>query len=72
MNTLMHMHPLTDVHIRFAQETLGYHVLGPIQKKLACGDLGNGAMLEWSDIVKVVVDKFNLALSSDKKASRKD
>lgn len=64
MNTLMHMHPLTDVHVRFAQETLGYQVLGPIQKKLACGDLGNGAMLEWSDIVKVVVDKFGLIPSS--------
>lgn len=64
------MHPLTDVHIRFAQETLGYNVLGPIQKRLACGDMGNGAMLEWSDIVKVAVDKFNLALSSREKASQ--
>ncbi|PWN36039.1 flavo protein [Meira miltonrushii] len=66
MNTLMHMHPLTDVHVRFAKETLGYNVHGPIQKKLACGDLGNGAMLEWSDIVQIVVDKFGLNPSSSR------
>lgn len=60
----MHMHPLTDVHIRFARDTLGYHILGPIEKKLACGDVGNGAMLEWSDIVQLVVDEYDLKHSS--------
>lgn len=60
MNTLMHMHPLTDSHVTFAKETLGYEIYGPIEKKLACGDLGQGAMFEWSDIVKLLVDRFDL------------
>lgn len=63
MNTLMHMHPLTAVHVDFVRNTLGYIVCGPIEKRLACGDLGQGAMLEWSDIVQIVVDRFGLVQS---------
>lgn len=40
MNTLMYMHPLTARHMAFAREALGYEILGPIEKRLACGDLG--------------------------------
>lgn len=60
MNTLMHMHPLTDAHVTFASETLGYQIYGPIEKRLACGDLGQGAMFEWTDIVGTVVKQFAL------------
>ncbi|GJJ08767.1 hypothetical protein Clacol_002986 [Clathrus columnatus] len=62
MNTLMYMHPLTNAHLAIVIETLGYTVVGPIGKGLACGDVGTGAMTEWLDIVKIVVDKFNLVL----------
>lgn len=60
MNTLMFMHPLTASHLAFAREQLGYHIIGPIEKRLACGDLGQGAMQEWSDIVDLVVNKYAL------------
>lgn len=63
MNTLMFMHPLTARHLDFAANILGYHIVGPIEKRLACGDLGQGAMQEWSDIVDLVVRRYSLVQS---------
>lgn len=60
MNTLMWLHPLTARQITFVKEVLGYEVHGPIEKRLACGDLGQGAMYEWTDIVDLVVKRFGL------------
>lgn len=40
MNTLMYMHPLTAKQLAIARHELGYEVVGPISKMLACGDLG--------------------------------
>ncbi|PIL22745.1 hypothetical protein GSI_15438 [Ganoderma sinense ZZ0214-1] len=60
MNTLMYEHPLTQQHLRTVREVIGYNVVGPIGKKLACGDIGMGAMTEWRDIVQIVVDRFSL------------
>ncbi|KAL0960721.1 hypothetical protein HGRIS_005747 [Hohenbuehelia grisea] len=60
MNTLMFEHPLTAEHLRVVREVIRYNVVGPIGKALACGDTGLGAMTEWKDIVKVVVDSFDL------------
>jgi hypothetical protein len=42
MNTLMYNHPLTSEHVRVVKEVIGYHVIGPIGKALACGDVGKG------------------------------
>ena len=64
MNTLMYEHPLTAQHIRTIREVIGYHVVGPISKGLACGDVGVGAMVEWRDIVASVVERFHLARGS--------
>lgn len=60
MNTLMYEHPLTAQHVRTIKEVIGYHVVGPISKGLACGDVGVGAMVEWRDIVSNVVGTFHL------------
>ncbi|KAK0568093.1 hypothetical protein OC861_002258 [Tilletia horrida] len=60
MNTLMYEHPLTSRHLEVLTSLLGYEVHGPIPKRLACGDLGQGAMFEWSDIVSIVVERFGL------------
>ena len=66
MNTFMYEHPLTAQHVRTITEVIGYHVVGPISKNLACGDVGSGAMVEWLDIVSTVVGRFHLVrLSSD-------
>ncbi|KAF8742613.1 hypothetical protein AX14_003246 [Amanita brunnescens Koide BX004] len=40
MNTLMYEHPLTTEHFRIVREVVRYHVVGPISKNLACGDVG--------------------------------
>lgn len=40
MNTLMYEHPLTAEHLRIVREVIQYHVVGPIGKNLACGDVG--------------------------------
>ncbi len=99
MNTHMYSHPFTAKQLRIVKEELGYEIQGPIEKLLACGDLGEcswrheirwrdvgggrvrpcwngrsltrilrltgvGAMLEWSDIVKLVVDKYDLRLKA--------
>jgi len=60
MNTLMYEHPLTGEHVRIVRDVVGYQVVGPIGKMLACGDIGVGAMTEWRDIVQIVVDKYHL------------
>ncbi|KAF8575050.1 flavoprotein, partial [Ramaria rubella] len=40
MKTQMYLHPLTAVHLSVLSDTLGYTVMGPIGKGLACGDTG--------------------------------
>ncbi|KAJ7291450.1 flavoprotein [Mycena rebaudengoi] len=60
MNTLMYEHPLTAEHLRVVRDVVKYHVVGPIGKPLACGDIGIGAMTEWRDIVAIVANVFNL------------
>jgi phosphopantothenoylcysteine decarboxylase len=60
MNTLMYEHPLTVVHLQTIREVIGYEVVGPIGKVLACGDVGMGAMTEWKDIVGIVVKRWGL------------
>ncbi|GAA5929003.1 hypothetical protein JCM3775_006709 [Rhodotorula graminis] len=60
MNTHMFAHPLTAKQLAVVRDELGYNVHGPIGKKLACGDIGIGAMTEWSDIVQLVVDEYGL------------
>ncbi len=40
MNTQMYLHPLTDKQLVVVKDELGYQVYGPIQKGLACGDIG--------------------------------
>ncbi|KAH9810074.1 Protein SIS2 [Teratosphaeria destructans] len=60
MNTAMWHHPLTAEHLRrlevdWAVSNGGwFEVLRPVEKVLACGDTGSGAMHKWEQIVKVV------------------
>ncbi|KAK5993044.1 putative thymidylate synthase [Cladobotryum mycophilum] len=37
-----------------------FEVLKPIEKALACGDVGGGGMMEWKDIVKVIEKRLDL------------
>lgn len=68
MNTAMWKHPVTKKQMKILQEDWGIgekgdgwiEVLSPVEKKLACGDSGDGAMREWSDIVLVVEKRLDL------------
>jgi len=54
MNTHMYTHPLTEKHLQAVKE-LGFGVIGPVSKMLACGDLGIGGMSTVADIVETVM-----------------
>ncbi|GAA5891868.1 hypothetical protein JCM5296_003255 [Sporobolomyces johnsonii] len=53
-------HTQAPKQLAFVADELGYTVHGPIAKTLACGDVGIGAMTEWSAIVQLVVDECRL------------
>ncbi|ONK77693.1 uncharacterized protein A4U43_C02F9540 [Asparagus officinalis] len=53
MNTFMWNNPFTKLHLETIDK-LGISVIPPITKRLACGDFGNGAMAEPSEIYTTV------------------
>ena len=68
MNTGMWRHPVTRRQIKILEEDWGAHVdangwievLRPVEKTLACGDAGDGAMREWSEVVTLIEERLNL------------
>src|SRR5579862_2782620 len=63
MNTQMYTHPITAHHISLIKTHLPYiEFINPIEKILACGDVGMGGMAEWGDVVGRVVRKLNLRI----------
>lgn len=66
MNTAMWRHPITAKQVRVLEEEVGWRewvrVLRPTEKELACGDTGDGAMMDWREIVQVL--EKELALGS--------
>jgi phosphopantothenoylcysteine decarboxylase len=68
MNTAMWRHPVTKKQIGILEDEWGvdkseegwFEVLGPKEKELACGDVGDGAMKEWSDIVATIEGRLGL------------
>ena len=63
MNTQMYTHPITTHHLSLIKTHLPYiELINPIEKVLACGDVGMGGMAEWGDIVGRVVKKLNLRI----------
>lgn len=63
MNTQMYTHPITALHLSLIKTHLPYiEVVNPIEKILACGDVGMGGMAEWGDVVGRVVRKLNLRI----------
>lgn len=51
MNTEMWAHPVVLRNIQWLRELGRYRFIDPIEKRLACGDTGVGAMAEPSDIL---------------------
>lgn len=69
MNTAMWRHPVTRKQIRLLEEEWGIdddedegwvEVLRPVEKELACGDVGDGAMMDWNEIVTVIEARLGL------------
>ncbi|KAL6714978.1 hypothetical protein ACLMJK_007238 [Lecanora helva] len=68
MNTAMWRHPVTRRQIQILEEdcALGpetsrwIEVQRPIEKTLACGDSGDGAMREWTEVVSLIEERLNL------------
>ncbi|KAI5801718.1 flavoprotein, partial [Peziza echinospora] len=55
MNTLMWEHPVTESQLEVLHGWGWVVIWMPVEKTLACGDVGTGAMVEWRDIVGRVV-----------------
>jgi phosphopantothenoylcysteine decarboxylase len=63
MNTQMYTHPITAHHLSMIKAHLPYiKVINPIEKILACGDVGMGGMAEWGDVVGKVVRELHLRI----------
>lgn len=41
-----------------------FEVLRPQQKTLACGDIGDGAMKEWTEVVRIIQARLGLEPSA--------
>lgn len=78
LQTAMWLHPITARQIRVLSEDWGvreaddgtiesgwFEVLRPQEKSLACGDVGDGAMKEWSEIVSIIEARLGLAAPSE-------
>jgi phosphopantothenoylcysteine synthetase/decarboxylase len=67
MNTAMWLQPITKKQIDILNNEWGVHnggwfeVLQPMQKELACGDVGGGAMKDWREIVGTIEERLGLA-----------
>lgn len=66
MNTAMWLQPITKKQVDVLHEEWGtknggwFEVLLPMEKQLACGDVGGGAMKDWKEIVEVIEDRLGL------------
>jgi phosphopantothenoylcysteine synthetase/decarboxylase len=66
MNTAMWLQPITKKQIDVLSNEWGvknggwFEVLQPMEKELACGDVGGGAMKDWREIVAVLEERLGL------------
>ena len=66
MNTAMWRHPVTRTQLVVLEGEWGVEkggwveVLRPVEKELACGDVGDGAMREWREVVGVIEERLGL------------
>ena len=55
MNQMMWEHPITAKQVAIlAEEWHWFEILSPQVKELACGDVGQGGMCDWREIVAVI------------------
>lgn len=56
MNTFMYQHPITSKQLEILVEDFGFTLIGCVEKRLVCGDVGMGAMAALNDIVNRVAE----------------
>ena len=54
MNTQMWLNPITQRNAAWLQDTGRFHYVDPIVKRLACGDVGVGALADNEDILATI------------------
>ena len=55
MNTEMWFHPVVQRNLGWLRQMPRYRIVEPVDKRLACGDLGVGGLAEAADILEAVV-----------------
>ncbi|MCJ1435500.1 hypothetical protein MMC27_004874 [Xylographa pallens] len=66
MNTAMWRHPVTGRQMGVLEGEWGVgsggwvEVLRPVEKELACGDVGDGAMRDWREVMGVIEERLGL------------
>jgi phosphopantothenoylcysteine decarboxylase len=66
MNTAMWHHPVTKKQLDILEGEWGWDsggwvvMLRPVEKQLACGDTGDGAMREWKEVVEIIEERLQL------------
>lgn len=69
MNTAMWKHPVTRQQMKLLEgewnvQSGGWiEVLRPVEKELACGDTGDGAMRDWKEVVALITARLGLQSS---------
>ncbi|KAF6222475.1 hypothetical protein HO173_013441 [Letharia columbiana] len=59
MNQMMWLNPITAKQLAIlAEEWDWFEILSPQVKQLACGDVGQGAMCDWHEIVAVIEERL--------------
>ncbi|KAL9077724.1 MAG: hypothetical protein Q9161_000096 [Pseudevernia consocians] len=59
MNSMMWQNPITAKQVAIlAEEWDWFEILSPQVKQLACGDVGQGAMCDWHEIVAVIEERL--------------
>ncbi|KAK2755392.1 phosphopantothenoylcysteine decarboxylase [Colletotrichum kahawae] len=61
MNSAMHNHPITGKQLSALREWNWFEVLQPMEKTLACGDTGSGAMMDWREIIQITEARLGLS-----------
>lgn len=78
MNTAMWNHPATAKHMSILEgewnvKNGGWlEVLRPMEKELACGDTGSGAMKDWKQIVEAIEERLSLAGDAQERFDEKE
>lgn len=59
MNTEMYNHPLTSQQLTLVK-SWGVQVIEPVEKVLACGDIGKGALPHVSEVIQRIKDTLHV------------